>query len=66
MLTLDRIKIFIVLIAIILIYKIIYNYFEKMYKELRDEAKYYLVRIKYDKYLSYLNKIIYILLFIQK
>ena len=66
MLTLDRIKIFIFLIFIILIYKIIYNYFENIYQELRDEGTFYLTRLKYDPYNAWLNKIIYILLFIQK
>ena len=66
MLTLDRIKIFIFLIFIILIYKIIYNYFENIYQELRDEGTFYLTSLKYDPYNAWLNKIIYILLFIQK
>lgn len=40
MLTLDRIKIFVFLIFLILIYKIIYNYLENIYQELRDESKF--------------------------
>jgi len=66
MLTLERIKIFVFLILIILIYKIIYNYFEILYQELRDESMFYLTRLKYDSYKLLLNKLIYILLFIQK
>jgi len=66
MVTLDRIKIFVFLIFIILIYKIIYNYLEDIYKELRDESKFYLTRVKYTPYKLFFNRIIYILLFIQK
>ena len=66
MLTFDRIKIFVFIISIIVIYKIIYNFIEKIYQGLRDEAIFFLVRSKYKPYIHYLNKIIYILLFIQK
>ncbi len=66
MLTFDRIKIFVFIIIIILTYKIIYNYFENIYKGLRDESTYYVVRVKYEQYIYYFNRIIYILIFIQK
>lgn len=66
MLTFDRIIIFIFIIILILIYKVLYNYLEDIYKNLREEATYYLVRAKYEPYIYHLNKVIYILLFIQK
>ena len=66
MLTLDRIKTFICLILVILIYKSIYNYFEKKYQELMDEPQFYLVRSKYESYILLFSKIIPVLLYIQK
>jgi len=43
MLTFDRIKIF--------VFIIIYNYFESIYKILRDESAYYVIRAKYVQYI---------------